>query len=295
MSLAYLQQTQAAQANAAGVAVVQLSPDASDFWAPGSIRVSTQVTPQNTVGANASYCAIYHGSISARDAPTSFLDDTYLGSGDSSSAIASTVVQYGEALTIAWQNVTPGDTCIATVYGRSAGSLVELQSVLSPIPGAKFSGNVGGAMLWTPASLVAAGPALAATNGWAFTTSSRLLSEVINVKFKTTSTSTVASRVFGVRATYFDPIQGTTVNLFTSMVDGAFAQVASTVIEWSYSQGQTAYSAGTLKGASIPNRIILPPGTSIALEQVNAAVGDTWQSCTIALRQYRSLAEVSYT
>lgn len=289
MTMTYLQQTLSAIVAADGTATIQLRPAVGQFWAPSVVRVASRVTPQNTQNANASYCAIFHGSVPAID-PTSFLDDTYLGSGDSSSVIAGTIVSYGEAITAQWMNGLPGDTVILSLYGRSSNDLVELQDRISPIPGAKFSGNTGSAMLWSYNDFTIAGPS---NVPWSWTTPFNLLCELVAINFRVVTSAAAGNRAYGVQATVFDGV--TTVPLMTVYPNGV-VQPASSTFNYSYSQGINNFVSNTQVGTALPSKIILPPGALVSL--VNSgfvSALDTFSGLAITFRQYKSLAEVGYT
>lgn len=288
MSTTYLQRTVSASADASGNATARMSPDVGEFWAPSIVRVSTGITPQNNNNANSSYAALYHGSIGAANS-TTFLDDTFLGSGDASSVIAGTIVMFGEAITVQWKNVSPGDICILIVYGRSGDNLVELQSILSPVPGAKFSGNSGNAMLWDYNDQVVAGPNPISVPF--FVTPFNLLCELTYVQFNITTTVATA-RAFGLTATVFDGV--TNVPLFSAFTNSTQSTIST--LTYSFSQGQLPYGFNAQVGASIPSKMILPPGTSILVKpSLPPSVDATWSNLFLVYRQYKSLSKVSFT
>jgi hypothetical protein len=298
----YLQQTGSAIVASDGTATVQLGPSGSgEYWAPNIIRVSTNLTPQSVQNANASYCAVYHGSPAAVT-PAAFLDDTYLGSGDSSSVVAGTIVQYGETLTASWQLAQPGDTAIATVYGRTADTLQDLQSVLSLIPGAKFSGNTGNAMQWAYNDFTVSGPvAINSTTNplnpqMLFQTPFNLNCELSCVRYSVTSSASATPRAFGILVTVFDGTQN--VPLLETYQPVAL-QASSSTFQYTFTPGVTSYSGGNspaaYAGIELPPKIIMPPLSTVSLLRSSAQTGDTYSNLSILYRQYRTLDQVGYT
>lgn len=303
MTSTYLVKTVSAVADASGNAAAFIKPDVGEFWAPSIIRISTGKTPQNTpvnpgaTNINSSYCAIYHGAVNQTDSST-FLDDTFLGSGDSSSIVAGTIVLYGEAITAEWNKVTPNDVCILTIYGRSSNNLPELQNEISPIPGARFTGNSGNAMVWDYNDFNLAGPGVftgvSPAIGPQFATLSNLLSELVCVRFTVTTSAVVGSRQIGVQAIFFDGVQ--LVPLMQAIsVNGQTAGFSAT---YTFTPGIAGYGVGAAGvrtfGVAIPSRVVLPPITTVQGVSVGADVGDTWSNFSVVYRQYRTLGKVSF-
>lgn len=135
MTIGYLVRTASVTLDNQGNGTITLGPDTGEYWAPNFIRVGT-----NSTNRTVAYLAAYQGAIGVQDA-TTFVDETYLGNGDVSSVVAGTIVQRGEAISVAWTGGTPGTVAILTIYGRVAGTLPELASVLGTIPGARFQGS----------------------------------------------------------------------------------------------------------------------------------------------------------
>lgn len=291
MTITYLSKIVSGVADSLGNVSVILRPDVGQFWAPSIVRVTTRLTPQNNPNeTNASYCAIFHGSVGAITGfivnidSSAFLDDTYLGSGDSSSVVAGSVIIPGEGIAATWTDVTPGDTVVLSLSGRSGNDLQELQSVLSPIPGAKFSGNVGNAMLWEYANEAQPGPA---AFPWTFVTPDNAVIELIGVQYNAITTAAGTARGFGVMADFGG------LHLFTSFPNGG--QPASSTLIYNFSQGQPVYALVNRVGGSIPSKMILPPSTIVRSAQAGPVVGDTWSQLNIAYRRYSSLSKVSFT
>src|SRR6476619_5108285 len=136
MTIGYLTQTVSSTSDANGFAVAQLAPDTGEYWAPSLVRVGSS---NNQPAPTPLYAALYHGASNVIDY-TTFLDETYLGFGDTSSVIAGTIVQRGEALTVKWRGGTPGAVATLSIFGRNASTLPEVAGVLSPVPGARFRG-----------------------------------------------------------------------------------------------------------------------------------------------------------
>lgn len=119
-----------------GNGTVILRPDTGQNWAPLFVRVST-----GTKATPVAYCAVYHGLPGVPGQPSQFIDDTFLGSGDTSSMIAGTPILYGEAIIFNFQNGTPGDVAVASVYGMQSDLPPNLS--LSPqVPGTHFVGHL---------------------------------------------------------------------------------------------------------------------------------------------------------
>jgi hypothetical protein len=127
--------TQPGKLDANGDTLIVLRPDMGQNWAPLFVRVSTS-------GRNSpiAYCALYHGSPGVPVQQSQFIDDTFLGNGDTSSMISGTPVLFGEALLFSFQGGTPGDTAIATVYGMTSDIPPNLD-LLPQVPGTHFSGK----------------------------------------------------------------------------------------------------------------------------------------------------------
>jgi hypothetical protein len=288
MPTAYLVKTVSAQIDANGNATCVLKPDVGQYWAPSLVRVATRVTPQNTSFSVSSTATLYHGSVSVLDS-TTYIDNTYQGSTDSSSVIAGTIVLFGEAITCAWSQGTTGDVAIMTVYGRSADNLVELQDQLSPVPGTRFAGGSGNAMQWeynnfslTSGNLSSSPPV--------FTLPGDALCEIIYAEITTTNSATVANRIVGLDAKGI--IQGANATLMRA-INGTL-RTASLTSTYVWGQGIGLGSGGVFS-APIPLRCILLPGFQITVENINGAVGDTWTNFQVNYRQYQTLTTVSYT
>lgn len=121
--------------NATGNATVTLSPDIGQNWAPLFIRVSTvnRATP-------VPYCAYYVGSPGVPPQQSQFIDDTFLGNGDTSSMISGTPVRFGEAVLVTFTKGNPGDTAIVTLYGMTSDLPPNL-GINPQVPGTHFSGK----------------------------------------------------------------------------------------------------------------------------------------------------------
>lgn len=130
----YLQVSGSVQLNASGGGTVTLKPDVGQFWTPRFVRVATL-----NQSAPLPYCAVYHGAVTVRN-QTTFIDDTYMGNGDTSSIVAGTVTQFGEAITAVWSGGTPGDTAVLTVYGSSQDTPPSVSDMPST-PGTHFAGK----------------------------------------------------------------------------------------------------------------------------------------------------------
>lgn len=306
MTTTYLVQTSTTVIAADGTATVTFTPQVGQFWAPSIVRVSTRVgptvTPTFNPTVNASYCALYHGASSpgAIDA-TAFLDDTFKGSGDTSSVIAGTVVLYGEVIVVKWSNAVPGVTAMAIVYGRTSDNLVELQGQLSPIPGAKFSGNSGNALVWNYSDVFTAGPLLFATVAPGLlgtapvTISPNLVAELVSINFDFNTNATAGGRQVGAMVQINDGTQN--VDLFRSLNTSNFTTVSSTG-HYCLEPGVAQYNVAGQLAAPIPPNIVLPPGTQIRVVGVgiiSGPGGDTVTNWSVVYRQFNTLGKVTFT
>jgi hypothetical protein len=303
-TLTYLTLTTAAQIASDGTATLTLAPDTGQFWAPSVIRVSTRQTPQNTPNISSSYCSLRLGPETAIDA-TSYLDDTYLGSGDSSSVISGTVVIRGTAIIAQWTNAAPGDTAVLEVFGRTSDTLPELQEVLSPIPGARFSGNNGNLMTWDINQFSVAASTAVGSAALRLNSSTAFHMEVESVSYTLTTSAVVGSRAAGVQMTFTDG--GPFVPYWTAF-NTAFGQPASTVFNYSFSSGINPFALGgtgpsTINriGGSLPSRPFLPANTftgkSFRLEPLvlTSDSGDRISAYTVIYKQYNTLARVGFS
>lgn len=300
MSTSYLQKTVSARLDANGNGTAVLRPDVGQYWAPSLVQVSTAITPANTAGggsvsaANSALCTLYRGSVGPLNA-ANYVDDTFNGSGDSSSIVAGTIVMYGEAITAVWADGTPLDTAIMTVYGRSSDNLIELQEVLSPIPGTRFAGNAGSFMVWNYNDFTDNGPGALPTVPPRFTTPFNLNCELVSAKFTVTTSAAVGNRFLGLTATIFD---GTTnVRLFN--VWEGDPQPASVTATYNFAVGVNNYDIGVspnvFVGTALPDKMILPPGSILEGSRNGILAGDTWTNFQVIYRQYRTLTTLGLT
>lgn len=304
MTTTYLVQTSTTVIAADGTGTVTFTPQVGQFWAPSIVRVSTRVgptvTPTFNPTVNASYCALYHGASSpgAIDA-TAFLDDTFKGSGDTSSVIAGTVVLYGEVIVVKWSNAVPGVTAMAIVYGRTSDNLVELQGQLSPIPGAKFSGNSGNALVWNYSDIFTAGPGtfttiLGVQASPAVTIAANLVAELVSINFDITTNATAGNRQIGAWAQFNDGSQ--MVDLFRALNISNLGP--SVTGHYCLEPGVASYNVGGQLAAPIPPGIILPPGTQIRIIGTGIIGGlgnDAWSNWSVVYRQFNTLGKVTFT
>ena len=299
MSTSYLRATVSAPVDANGRATAKLFPQVGQYWAPSIVSVSTGINPTvSTSGSSAqALCKIYQGvdtplfALNVFNNAYAFLDSTSNGSGDTSSIMAGTVVMFGEAIIANWTAGVPGDTALLTVFGRSATTLEELQEILSPIPGARFSGNHGNSMPF------AYGVSSSTNGNWTatpiFTTPTNQQVELVSVEFTATTNATVGNRWFGI-----DVIGGTTpfFRLFSST-----PQPASCTARYNFSRGsKVAYSAGDVAngfdiGAGWGDQVILAFGTVMTLREIGGVpASDTWANYTVRTRLYSTQAKVGY-
>ena len=305
MSSTYLTQTQSDGPDANGNASVQLAPAANQYWAVSTVRVSQTVQPQFQTPAtvnlfqnqitsqalNYPYCALYAGPTNDLSA-TAFIDDTVLGSGDISSALSGTIISYGNAITAVWKNATIGANCILTIYGRSSDNLVELQQDLAPVPGARFSGTTANAAVWTAGKVINTTGGNLSGGGWSFTTATNSANtELVSVHFTATTSAVVGNRQIGVRIQ--DPAGNDLSRTFAPGIQGA----SGNNVRYTFAQGITAISGGSLgfQNGCLPQRMGIPPGSTISSVGINLDAADTWDNLAITYRQYLSYTNVSFT
>lgn len=286
----YLVRTGSAVIKADGTATVKLAPAVSEFWTVVLVRVSASEQPQSTFLISYPYCAVYQGPVGVIS-PATFLDDTTLGSGDSTSIISGTVTLYGEAITASWSQGIPGDTVTLTVYGRSWSNLPDIQSQMAPVPGARFAGTTGNGMVWEYNSSTQAGPTNFATPP-VFITPGNSDIEIVAVHLKVTTSAAAGSRVIGIRVRGTIGLQPNT-DLF--VVANGTGQAPSTVITYVFGQGMFNYSAAGNTGCAIPTKVIIPPISTLDTLRSGIDAGDTWSEFTITYRRYTTLSKVSYT
>lgn len=136
MTSTTLTKTDVAKLDASGNGTITLRPDVGQNWAPLFVRVST-----GTTSTPVAYCAVFHGSPGVTPQPSQFIDDTFTANGDSSSMIAGTAIRFGEGIIFSFQNGTPGDTAVATVYGLQSDIPPNLD-LIPQVPGTHFSGHL---------------------------------------------------------------------------------------------------------------------------------------------------------
>lgn len=290
MSSTYLVKTISAKVDSfTGIATAVLKPDVGEYWAPDLIRIATGITPQNTEFSVAPHATLYHGANTILNS-TTYIDDTYLGSADASSICAGTIVLYGEAITCVWDTATGNDIAVMTVYGRSATTLVELQEQLSPVPGARFAGGTGNAMVWLYNNFVLPGPGLITANPPVFVLPGDALCEIVYAEVTTVNSATVANRIVALDG--FSQVDGSTATVFR--VANGSLRTANLTSLYTWEQGASVVSGG-LFSTALPFRNMLTPGSTVTIESFNGAANDTWNNFQVTYRQYQSLANVSFT
>lgn len=151
MTSTYLQRTQSVTLDANGNGTVMIGPDVSQWWTPKFVRVSTLANRTPTP-----YCAVYHGPKTITNFSV-FVDDTWMGSGDTSSMISGVIVQNGDALTAQWSGGVPGDTAILSIYGVSSDVPPPISEMPS-VPGTHFSGRPAAEILSLMSQMPASAP-----------------------------------------------------------------------------------------------------------------------------------------
>lgn len=133
--ITYLTATASTTLDSTGQGVAVVRPDTGQYWYPRMVRVSTvsQVGPFP-------YCAVYQGAPTVLD-PTSLIDDTFVGNIDTSTIIAGTRTQFGQAISARWQYGNPGDTAVITVYGIVSDTPILSDTSIVDTPGTHFTGR----------------------------------------------------------------------------------------------------------------------------------------------------------
>lgn len=255
------------------------------------VRISTIRTPQNTSFATSSRCTVYQGAIGVMDSST-YVDDTYLGSGDVTTIVSGSIIYPGQAITAVWASAFVGDQALVTVYGRVYDNLVELQREQISVPGARFAGGSGNGMIWEFACNASDTPSTFATPP-SFITPSDAPIEVVAVQLGTTTTATAGSRFFGLVATA--TVVGVTATLCNSWNNTAVA--ASTITGYYWNQGITAstVATGNRLQTPMPAKLILPPISTVAIVYSGPDTADAWFNYRVSYRRFTSLTKVSYT
>lgn len=111
------------------------SPNVAEYWQPMMVAVGC-----NTTLTPVPHATVYHGSPGVPVNQGQYIDDTFLGSGDTSSVISGTSIQYGEAVITVFENGTPGAVVTVVVYGQTSDVPSNL-SLPPQVPGTRFSGH----------------------------------------------------------------------------------------------------------------------------------------------------------
>ena len=135
MTVTYLNQSASVKLDLFGRGSVDLKPPVGQYWAPKFVRVST-LNQQSPVA----YCVVYQGAVTIKN-QTTFLDDTLLGSGDTSSIISGTLLRYGEAITAVWDLGNAFDTAILTIWGTVSDVPPQVEDQMPSVPGTHFTGK----------------------------------------------------------------------------------------------------------------------------------------------------------
>lgn len=294
MTLSYLEKVTGGQLDPSGNGILTLSPDVGQFWAPSLVSVSAATNPKTTPFTNQPLVTLFRGT-SGQNLYSSYIDDTYNGCGDTSSVLAGSAIQYGQSITAVFAKGTISDSVTMSVYGRSSDSLVELQSVLSPIPGNRFAGNAGSTMVWEYNNFLNAGPGDMSTAPPTWVTSPNLLCELVCVQYKVATSATVANRFYGMSATALQ--DATNQQLFIAF--NGQAHTAGTSVTYTFAPGLNNFAMGlsgaAFTGTSLPSKLILPPSSTVIAARSNAQAGDTWTNFQVVYRQYQTLTKLGYT
>jgi hypothetical protein len=303
--ISVLQKIASTRIAADGTATISLRPDVGQYWAPTLVQVATRLSPFNTDnmdGINSAVAILYRGSTGGTVDNTNYIDDTYNGSGDSSSIISGTIISYGETITCVWSAGTPGDTATMLVFGRSSNNLVDLQRYLLPIPGTRFAGNAGSTMIWDYNDDAQNGPGSIRNSPPTFTAPANLLCEIVSAKFTVATDAVAGVRFFGLTATVFDGLTNVRIfNVFNSTLGAtaALGQPPSSTVTYNFNVGINNYDIGgspnRFMGISIPPKLVLPPGAVLSASQNGSDIGDLWNTWQMVYRQYKTLAKLGST
>ncbi len=130
----YLEKVVSVQLDATGAGTAVLRPDAGQHWDVRLVQVGTR-----SANTPVAYCAIYRGAPNTYD-NTTFIDDTSIGSGDTSAIIAGSVTQYGEAISAVFVSGNPGDIATMKLFGLNHMTPPGGDQ-LPPVPGDHFFGK----------------------------------------------------------------------------------------------------------------------------------------------------------
>lgn len=134
MTTTYLKKTVSTRLDATGAGRVSLRPDVGQYWNLRYVTVATKIKAYPTPS-----CVVYCGASTTLD-ETTYVDDTNLGSGDSSSFVSGQIVGYGEGVTAVWEGGNALDNAVLTIVGTVAD--VRPTSVQDVgVPGARFLGR----------------------------------------------------------------------------------------------------------------------------------------------------------
>lgn len=289
-------------------AIATVGPSAGEFWCIASTRISTTLQPQSTYNVVVPqlnpdttqpsvaepYCALYVGASNVYDAST-FVDDTNLGAGDTSSIMSPVILTYGDTITAKWRYI-PGyvtQSPLMTIFGRSASTMQELQEQLPLIPGARFTGSTGNASVWTymlTENLAGQAWSLGGPTFSTFNTSA----ELISCSFSIDTSANVGNR--------FASVLYTLPGSFNSMqVFGSTAIAANTFATFNFAQGLNTVGIpsitgfGTYQTAPLPTKYILPPNSQVSVQLPGVQAGDLWSNFVALWRLYTTTTTVSYT
>lgn len=135
MSYTLLKDVATATVDANGNATVVNRPEVGEYWAPLLVSVST-----TSALSPVAHATVYHGSPGVPVNQNQYIDDTFLGSGDTSSVISGTSIQYGEAVITTFVGGRVGDTATVVVYGQTSDFPSNI-SLAPQVPGTRFAGH----------------------------------------------------------------------------------------------------------------------------------------------------------
>jgi hypothetical protein len=289
VSSQYLVMTQSAVVASDQTATISISPPVNQYWAVSTVRVSASTQPQFTFSKMYPYCALYHGATSLGGNATTFLDDTTLGSGDTSTIISGAITMYGDSITVEWMQATVGDTVTLTIYGRVYDNLPELQDQPPPVPGARFAGTTANASVWTYKSVVDNSVNPLTSVNFPLITIPDIQAEIISFKYRVITSAVAGSRSVGVRWTFPD-------NSDVARIYAPGVQNASGTVDYTFAQGIAAVNdVQPFQTAPIPTRLIIPSQSQVFASVLNIGAGDQWTLFSCTYRQYTSFTNVSYS
>lgn len=158
MTLRYLNK-QASGLLVNGVGQISMTPDTGQYWIPRVVRIGTTYSPS---GAPTSQpfliCKLYHGGVGDVNVDA-YVDGTGNGLGDVTTLLNGSLIQTGEYITAAWQNLDlvgqtfAGVTGYLQLLGLTTDSITEATDALATAaPGPGFVSPIPNPLQMPPAA-----------------------------------------------------------------------------------------------------------------------------------------------